>query len=112
MLIGYASTKLENVCKGGKAAVKHLPGNIKPALLVQRMSELVAFDSLGQIPFQQSPLHFHPLTASLAGQYAVTLKGRWRIVFEPDGDFERQKDGTPIEETVTRITITYIGDYH
>ena len=112
MQIGYANPKLERICTKRKAASKHLPSQIKPELLIQRIGELGAFDNLGEIPFQAPPLHFHPVRETLAGAYAVTIRGLWRIVFVPDGEFERREDGTAIEETVTEITIHLIEDYH
>ena len=112
MKIGYRNRNLEKICTTKKAAIKHLPDNISYTLLFQRLGELAAFDNLGQIPFQESPLHFHPTRKNLAGKYAVTLRSLWRIVFEPAGVFELQEDGTEKRGTVTEITIFCVEDYH
>lgn len=110
--IGFLNRKLQGICTQKKKAAKHLPGHIKPELLFQRLNELHAFANLGEIPFQTTPLHFHPLREDQRGRFAVTLHGKYRIVFEPAGTFERNDDGTPIKETVTEITIYAVEDYH
>jgi hypothetical protein len=112
MKLGYGNRKLEKICTEKKAAIKHLPADISPGLLLQRLGELAAFDNLDEIPFQMAPLHFHPLRANLARKYAVTLRSLWRIVIEPAGDFEQNADGTAVESTVTQVTILCIEDYH
>ena len=112
MKIGYRNRALEKVCTKRKAAIEHLPGNIAPELLLQRLSELAAFDHFGEVPFQKPPLHFHPVRANLAGKSSVMLQSLWRIVLEPAGEFDRREDGTPIAETVTEISISSIEDYH
>jgi len=113
MRIGYASKKLQKICNQTKAAAKLLKGTkIPPDLLFQRIGELGAFSDLGQIPFQATPLHFHPLRGDWAGAYAVTLHSLWRIVFEPAGEFEQLEDGSPDKSTVTDITILAVENYH
>lgn len=112
MKIGYRNAKLWGVCTERKKAAKHLPGQVKPELLFQRLGELAAFANLGEIPFQTTPLHFHPLREDQRGRFAVTSRGKWRIVFEPAGEFEQREDGSPIDETVTGITIHAVEDYH
>lgn len=112
MKIGYRNAKLRGVCTERRKAAKHLPNQIRPELLFQRLGELAAFANLGEIPFQTTPLHFHPLREDQRGRFAVTLRGKWRIVFQPSGEFEQREDGSSIEETVTEIIIHAVEDYH
>ena len=113
MKIGYASKKLHKACTQEKDAKKHLSGsNVKPKHLFQRLAELAAFENLGQVPFQEPPLHFHPLRGDRAGEYAVTIRDLWRITFTPAGEFERKPDGSALEESVTEIVVRFTGDYH
>jgi len=112
MKVGYRNRRIQKIGTQRKAAIKHLPNDIPPDLLFQRLSELAAFENLDEIPFQEPPLHFHPLREDMAGQFAVTLRALWRIVIEPAGNFESREDGTAREITVTEITVLSVGDYH
>jgi len=112
MKIGYKNGRLKKTCTQKKAAIKCLPGDIPPSLLFQRLGELAAFENLDQIPFQEPPLHFHPLREGEVGKFAVTIRSLWRIVFEPAGEFALQEDGTAKESTVTEIIIHSVKDYH
>jgi plasmid maintenance system killer protein len=108
--IGYENKQLEKICTKTKVARKALPQDVAD-LLLQRLFELSAFASLGDIP-SGAPLHFHPLKEDLAGHFAVSVGAKYRIVFVPDGDFELLEDETPDLATVTEIVVTYVGDYH
>jgi plasmid maintenance system killer protein len=113
MKIGFQNATVRKYCTEKKHASKHLPDSIPPNLLFQRLGELAAFANLGEIPFQVPPLHFHPLRANHAGRFAVTVRGKYRVVFEPSGDFERDaKDGSVIAATVQEINVFCVEDYH
>jgi len=112
MKIGYRNAKVRKYCTERKNAAKHLPDHIEPELLFQRLNELAAFADVEQIPFQLPPLHFHPLRANHAGRFAVTVRGKYRIIFEPAGEFEQSEDGSAVTSTVTEISIYSVEDYH
>jgi hypothetical protein len=81
-------------------------------VVARRLSELAAFDNLGQITFRAPPLHFHPLREDGSGTYVIKLRGGDGIVFRPAGDFLSRDDGSPDLATVTEVEIEFIGNYH
>lgn len=111
LLIGYASAKLAKLCTQTKEARKRLPQRAADAL-PGVLLDLGSFENLGEIPFNATPHHFHPLTGDRAGEYAVRIDAKVRLVFRPDGDYDRDDDGTPRLGTVTAVVVTYVGDYH
>jgi plasmid maintenance system killer protein len=110
MLIGYSSKTLQRICEEQRKARKELPEAVAKRL-PQRLNELAAFRSLADAP-RGTPTHFHALSENFAGQYAVRIDAKYRIVFKPVGTFEQLPDGTPNLATVAEIEITAVGDYH
>jgi len=111
ILIGYASEKIRKICEESRAARKALP-QATAALLPQRLGELAAFPCLSSIPFLEPPLKFHRLRENLSGQFAVWICKKYRIVFQPAGEFVRNPDGIADLTTVTAVEITAVEDYH
>jgi hypothetical protein len=117
MLIGYENTKWQKIATKQKEAMKSLSKE-SAILLPRRLSQLAAFDHLGQIPLHAPPLDLHCLTKERSGQanrtgyFVVNLHGCEGIVFRPAGDFMKLKDGTPDFITVTEVEITSIGNCH
>jgi hypothetical protein len=117
MLIGYEYTKLQKIATKEKEAMKALSGE-SASLVFRRLSQLAAFDNLGQIQCHAPPLHLHLLTKERKGQgnrpgeFVIKLHGVNGIVFRPASKFVKLKDGTPDVSTVTEIEITLIGNYH
>ncbi len=111
MLIGYASPKLAKLCQQAKTARKELPQGTGE-LLFQRLAELAAFERLRSIPIGATPLHLHPLRGDRAGQFAVWICKKFRIVFAPAGQLEVGPDGNPDPLSATEIEIVFVGDYH
>ncbi len=58
----------------------------------------MAIERLDQL-YHFPGFHFHPLRGDRAGQYAITLQGPWRLVFELDRDEDA-------------IVIVAVEDYH
>lgn len=55
----------------------------------------------------------HPLERERAGQFALTLVGLYRLVFEPANDpIPIKTDGTVDWAKVNKVKIVYIGNYH
>lgn len=111
ILIGYASAKLQKICTQEKQARKALERK-SADLVTQRLTQLAAFENLGQIPYRATPLHFHPLREDCSGKYVVKLHGADGIVFCPAGEFSTLDDGSPDLSTVVAIEIEFIGNYH
>src|SRR5438874_1478923 len=108
ILIGYASNKLERICLEGRAARKSLPKKAAD-LLPQRLSELAAFGSLAEIP-PGAPLHFHALSESWTGHFAISIDKKHRILFRPAGTFETLTEGMPNLPTVTAVISASVED--
>lgn len=117
MLIGYETAKLQKIATKQKEAKKALSQE-SAALVPQRLSQLAAFDNLGQIPPRTAPLHLHLLTKerkgrkSSHGEFAIKLYGGDGVVFRPTGEYAKLEDGTPDVDTITQVEITLIGNYH
>lgn len=111
VLIGYASAKLQKICTREKEARKALSQH-SADLVFRRLSELAAFDNLGQIPVRAPPLHFHRLREDASGRFVIKLHGGDGIVFRPVGEFASNDDGSPKLSTVTEIEIEFVGNYH
>ncbi|WP_438351557.1 type II toxin-antitoxin system RelE/ParE family toxin [Paenibacillus sp. FA6] len=77
-----------------------------------RMSELKAADNLSLIPYVP-PARLHALTENRDGQFSVTVKEPFRIIFEPYHDPVPQTlDGGIDKKSVTQINIIEVVNYH
>lgn len=108
MKLSFANRKLEALCSRvslqqkqlGKPCAKRLQGRLADLLAVQNVEHL----------FLGNP---HQLTGDRAGQYAVSLRGGFRLVFEPANEpVPMSPDGGIDWKQVTAVRITFIGDYH
>src|SRR3989338_1283515 len=99
MLIGYRNDKLEKHCKNAR---KKWGQQIGDKLLL-RLSELAAFDNLGQVPVTP-PQRCHMLTVSDC-RFSVDLSKNFRLIFSPAGPFETREGLGLIKETVKEIII-------
>lgn len=117
MLIGYANSKLQKIATQSSVAKKELSAR-SAALVALRLTQLSAFENLGQIPPRAAPLHLHLLTMQRKGrkneqgQFVIKLHGGDGIVFRPAGEFQKLDDGTPDASTVTQVELVLIGNYH
>lgn len=59
--------------------------------IVRRISELQAADTLLDVPVH---LEVHPLDGSRLGQFAVTVKQPFRLIFVPIGECDSANFGT------------------
>jgi hypothetical protein len=109
--IGYTSARLERICTKQKDARKAL-SHQSADLVTRRLTQLSAFENLGQIPFRSSPLHFHPLREDASGTFVIKLHAGDGIVFRPVGEFSSNEDGSPNLATVNRVEIEFVGNYH
>ena len=80
--------------------------------LQRRLDLLKAVKCLAEVPIG-SPCYRHQLIGNREGQYAVTIKDNWRLIFEPDHEpVPRLADNGVDISQVTAITIIEVEDYH
>lgn len=110
MDISFASNKLKRQMEDEKAMDKAygtLAGRMRLRLDVLRRAACLA-----EVP-SDPPDRRHQLTGDRAGQFAVSLSGSWRLVFEPDHDpVPLLPDGGIDLAAITAILIIEVVDYH
>jgi proteic killer suppression protein len=94
------AAKREATRKLGKKNAKKLRTRLADLMAASRVTDLVAG-------------HPHPLKGDRAGQFAVSLDGGFRLVFEPAANpAPLRDDGAVAWNAVTEVRIVFIGDYH
>ena len=108
MEISYASEQVKKLCEEPKRAVKAL-GADSARKLRTRLAELDAAASVLELPAG----HPHPLKRDRAGQFAVSLAGGCRLIFEPANDpVPKRADASIDWALVTKVRILEAADYH
>jgi proteic killer suppression protein len=106
MQIEFEPPKLKEIAESSKNLKKKYGD--KQALEIQkRLNELKAAPHLKDI--QKLPqAGLHPLKNNLKGYFAVYLKHPYRLLFRPNGPYDRSK-----LETIQEIIVTSLyHDYH
>jgi plasmid maintenance system killer protein len=101
---------LSKTLSSGKAMqVKY--GQLAKPLQI-RISKLRSVSSLAAVP-RDKPERCHQLSEDRHEQFAVDIKGKWRLVFVVDHDVTpRRPDGGVDLAAVTAICITEISDHY
>ena len=108
--ITWANRKLENSCSDDRRGAKDF-GTEQWKVLRRRLASLRAASTLADM--DNVPGNCHPLHANRAGQFAIDLRGPYRLIFEPDHDpVPRFADGGIDTSKVTNISIDEVDDYH
>jgi len=111
MDIEFCTTSRAKLCNSEKAIVRKF-GQPAGQKLMQRLGELAAANNLGEIE-RLPPAGLHLLKADRAGQWAVTIHGGQRLVFEPLPEpVPKKPDGGLDLTRVTGVRVVFIGDYH
>jgi hypothetical protein len=114
MLIGYNATTWHKIATQQDAAMKAL-STASAGLVARRLSQLAAFDNLGQIRRRAPPLYLLTRNgkgqANRAGEFVIRLHGDDGIVFRPTGEYTKLRNGKPDINTVTQVEITLIGNH-
>lgn len=77
-----------------------------------RLAVLRAAPSLDDVP-RGPPERCHELTANRKGEFAVSIKDQWRLIFVPDHDpVPVRPDGGIDTKAVTDILVTEISDHY
>jgi len=108
MEISFKNNKLQKQCeRHAEAQKEHGADNAKQ--LKRRIKDLSAAENVTSLTAGKP----HRLIDDRLGQYAVSLVGGMRLIFEPDNDPVPLKDDGSIHwSQVTKIRIVEIGDYH
>lgn len=108
MEISFKNKKLQDICQQ-EAKARQVLGDICAKKLRTRLSEIEAATNVTDL-VAGSP---HPLAGDRLGQFAVSLAGGVRLVFEPSNDpVPRLEDASVDWSKVTIVSIEFIGDYH
>jgi proteic killer suppression protein len=108
--IAWSSRKLEKSCSDDRLGSKHW-GADNWKLLKRRLVDLLAAPTLQDM--EGVPGNCHQLRADRNGEFAVSLWGSYRLIFEPNQDpMPRLKDGGIDRPLITHIEIKEVVDYH
>jgi hypothetical protein len=116
MLIGYKSAKWQKIATHQKEAVRALSRG-SANLVLKRLSQLAAFENLGQIRCQAAPLYLRVLVRETNRredrhwEFAIRLHGGDAILLRPAGEFLKLADGAPDAGSVTQVEIVFIGNH-
>ena len=110
MEIDYGTKKLRKTCASERKLKQDYPNNCKRIKMC--IGILAAAPNLGQVP-TGSPTRCHQLKRDRKGQFAVSLIGKDRLIFEPDHNpLPRKEDGGLDLQRITKIRILEVDDYH
>lgn len=108
MEISFEDESIEDVCRQPKLAKKALGGE-SAAKLQRRLSELFNAENVIELAAGRP----HALTRDRIGEFAMDLHGGKRIMFRPTAQPPPTRpDGSIDWKSVTKVTITELGDYH
>ena len=108
--IRWADRKLAKAVASDSAGRRKW-GQERWTLLRRRIATLEAVESLDQL--EGLPGNFHPLRADRSGEFAASIGGSYRLVFEPDHDpLPLLDDGGLDRARVRRVVVTEVVDYH
>jgi proteic killer suppression protein len=108
--VSWSSRKLEKSCSDDRAGNKAW-GTEQWKVLRMRLASLRAASTLADM--DGVPGRCHPLTADRAGQFAMDLRGPYRLTFVPAHDpVPRLDDGGIDKDKVTRVMIEGVENYH
>jgi proteic killer suppression protein len=106
----WSNRKLERSCSDDRRGARQW-GAEQWKVLKLRLASLRAAPTLSDM--HGVPGNCHPLRADRVGQFAVDLRGPYRLVFEPAHEpVPRLADGGIDTTKVTSIRIEEVEDYH
>ena len=108
MDIEFGNSELQKLCEDSRTATRKL-GASSARRLRTRLSEIQAADNVGDL-FVGRP---HPLSGDRIGQFALTLAGGNRLVFEPNDDETPMTESGHIDwPRVSAVSVVFVGNYH
>jgi proteic killer suppression protein len=111
MELGYRSRRVQKLC-ASRAEMERRLGSAMAAKLAQRISELLAVESLADLATLPGP-RCHELGVDRDGQISLDLVHPMRLIIEPANDPPPTKaDGGLNWKRVTAVVIVEIADTH
>ena len=111
MEVSFASKSMQKRCSQEKALQKHWGKNLARKLK-QRLAELRAATTLQDIG-RTPPARCHEPKGKRKGQLSVYLEHPYRLIIKPDhSPLPRKKDGGLDWESVTKVVVIEVVDYH
>jgi toxin HigB-1 len=108
--ISWSSRRLEKVCADDRQGQRHW-GADNWKILKRRLAALLGAPTLADM--ENAPGNCHQLSADRAGDFAISLWGSYRLVFQPDHNpVPTLKDGGIDTTLITKIEIKEVVDYH
>lgn len=108
MKLIFASKQLKSICEIENLATKKFGAPVTKKLK-SRLADIVAAERVGDLVLGRP----HPLKGNRQGQFALTLHGGIRLVFEPSMDEVPRTDNGSINwPDVNGVNVVFIGDYH
>jgi plasmid maintenance system killer protein len=101
---------LGKVLNSEKAMLKQYGQLTAP--LKRRLAVLVSEPNLDKVS-KGPPERCHELTANRRGEFAITIKDKWRLILVPDHDpIPRRKDGGIDLKSVTDVLVTEVSNHY
>ena len=108
--ISWSDRRLEESCSDDRQGRKRWGAEQWKALKL-RLASLRAAPTLSDM--YGVPGHCHPLRADRTGEFAVDLRGPYRLIFEPDHEpLPRRTDNSVDTAKVTNIRVKEVENYH
>ena len=108
METSFGDRSTEDICRQPKLATKAI-GAESAKKLHRRISEIFNAENVDELVAGRP----HPLSGNRLGHFALDLHGGKRLVFKPTLQPPPVKtDGSIDWKSVTKVTITELGDYH
>lgn len=111
MEIFYGDNKFKKQLSSTTEIKKALGNNAKTVSL--RLEQIKAAPTLATLVSVLQNKKCHPLTGDMAGEWAISISGNYRIIFEITHDpVPENEDGSVDTKKVTQITLLRVQDYH
>ena len=108
--ISWSSRKLEKACTDDRQGKKHW-GADNWKLFKRRLAALLGAPTLADMT--GVPGNCHQLRGDRTAEFAISLWGSYRLIFQPDHNpVPTLKDGGIDKALVTKIEIKEVADYH
>lgn len=108
MRILFRDDDLQALCSEEKRQKRELGAGCAKKLRA-RLADLAAASHVSDLVAGRP----HPLFGDRKGQFAVSLEGGKRLVFEPaDAPVPTHDDGSIAWDRVTEVRVIFVGDYH